>query len=51
MHADGYEATILYVEAKNMYYVSVRTCADRNEALNERAAFRNKNVDCWIFAN
>lgn len=51
MHADGYEASILYVEAKNMYYVSVRTCADRNDALKERAAFRDRNVDCWIFAN
>ncbi|MCH5243423.1 MAG: SPOR domain-containing protein [Lentimicrobiaceae bacterium] len=51
MRANGYEATILYLEAKNMYYVSVSTCANKNEALNQRAAFRDKNVDCWIFAN
>lgn len=51
MRTGGYDATILYVEAKNMYYVSVKTCADKNEALKERAAFREKNVDCWIFAN
>ncbi|MCM1042317.1 MAG: SPOR domain-containing protein [Bacteroides sp.] len=51
MRANGYSATLLYLEAKNMYYVSVKTCADKNEALSERAAFRNRNVDCWIFAN
>lgn len=51
LRADGYGATILYMEAKNMYYVSVRTCSSKDEALKERAAFRNKNVDCWIFAN
>lgn len=51
MCSNGYGAAKLYIESKNLYYVSVKTCANRDEALKERAAFRDKGVDCWIFAN
>lgn len=51
MCSNGYGAAKLYIEAKNLYYVSVKTCTNREEALKERAAFRDKGVDCWIFAN
>lgn len=49
---NGYIGTIiLHMEARNQYYVSVKTCANRDEAVAERTAFRARNVDCWIFAN
>ncbi|MDE6493989.1 MAG: SPOR domain-containing protein [Bacteroidales bacterium] len=51
MCANGLAATIYYIEAKNLFYVSVKTCATREEAVGERTALRNRNIDCWIFAN
>lgn len=47
----GYQPSILYIEAKSYYYVSVKTCQSREEAVAARTELRGKNVECWIFAN
>ncbi len=51
MCAEGLVSTVFYIEAKNLFYVSVKTCSTRDEAVGERTALRDRNIDCWIFAN
>lgn len=51
MCAEGLVSTVFYMEAKNLFYVSVKTCSTRDEAVSERTALRDRNIDCWIFAN
>lgn len=52
MSAKGLSPRILYIKSKNVYYVSVKTCSSRDEAVSVRADIRdNKKVDCWIFSN
>lgn len=48
----GYGPSVLYIEAKSYYYVSVKTCTDREQAVAARTDLRdNKKTECWIFAN
>lgn len=52
MSAKGLSPRILYIKSKNVYYVSVKTCSSREEAVSVRADIRdNRKVDCWIFSN
>lgn len=52
MRAAGYQPEILFIKAKDFYYVSVKTCRTREEAVTQRSDLRdNRNMDCWIFAN
>lgn len=52
MSSKGLSPRILYIKSKNVYYVSVKTCSSRDEAVSVRADIRdNKKVDCWIFSN
>lgn len=50
LRESGLNATVLYNEAKAMYYVSVKTCATREEAIAVRTDIRdNRKMECWIF--
>lgn len=52
MISKGYTPTVLYVKAKDMYYVSVRTCSSREQAVAQRTEVRERQkLDCWIFSN
>ena len=51
MQAEGLVSTVFYIKAKSLFYVSVKTCSTRDEAVGERTALRDRNIDCWIFAN
>ena len=46
----GQAPSALYVADKDIYYISVKTCATRSEAIDSKAYFRDqKKMDCWIF--
>ncbi|MBD5397812.1 hypothetical protein HDR62_06770 [bacterium] len=50
LRESGLNATVLYNEVKTIYYVSVKTCATREEAMAARTDIRdNKKMECWIF--
>lgn len=50
LRESGLSATVLYNEEKEMHYVSVKTCATREEAMAARTDIRdNKKMDCWIY--
>ena len=50
LKSEGYVPLALYMETKNMYYISVKTCATRSEAIQAKAYFQGqKKMDCWIF--
>lgn len=50
LRESGLSATVLYNEEKEMNYVSVKTCATREEAMAARTDIRdNKKMDCWIY--
>ncbi len=46
----GQSPVVLYVAAKEIYYISVKACSTRAEAVDAKAYFRDqKKVDCWIY--
>lgn len=47
---EGQNPSALYVAAKDIYYISVKTCATRAEAIDAKAYFRDqKRMECWIY--
>ena len=52
LQSQGFTPSVLYIQAKKLYYVSVKTCDNREGAIEARTYFRDqKKMDCWIFAN